>query len=92
MIDLAELFSLVDTATSICYKCCDVSSSRRRNHQSTLRTRANEQSSKPPASPEHAIAALREAVDELKSDVLMLTRKVVSLEAELDHMQGKRGL
>ena len=31
-------------------------------------------------------------MDELKTDVLLLTRKIVSLEAELDHMQGKRDL
>jgi len=32
------------------------------------------------------------AMTELKTDVLRLTRKIVSLEAELDHVQGKREL
>jgi hypothetical protein len=35
------------------------------------------------------IAALQESIDELKSEMLMLTRKVVSLQAELDYVQEK---
>jgi len=35
---------------------------------------------------------LNEATTELRTDVLALTRKIVSLEAEIDYLQGKRQL
>jgi hypothetical protein len=33
---------------------------------------------------------LNETTTELKTDVLTLTRKIVSLEAEIDYLQGQR--
>jgi hypothetical protein len=35
------------------------------------------------------IRQLHETTIELKTDVLTLTRKIVSLQAEVDHLQGK---
>ena len=38
------------------------------------------------------LRGLNETTTELKTDVLTLTRKLVSLEAEIDYLQGKRQL
>lgn len=38
------------------------------------------------------LGQLNETTAGLKTDVLLLTRKIVSLEAEIDYLQGKRQL
>ena len=53
------------------------------------RTSASDEGAPPAAQLLRVIAALQESIDELKSEMLMLTRKVVSLQAELDYVQEK---
>jgi hypothetical protein len=65
---------------------------RRRLNHSPARAHASDRTASSTAHLASLVATLQETIDELKTDILMLTRKVVSLEAELDHVQGKRAL
>ena len=70
-----------------------MSSSRRRNSQPAIRSRGNEGPGTPSIAQLTALVKqIEESIVELKTDVLMLTRKLVSLEAELDYVQDKRQL
>jgi len=60
---------------------------------STHRSRSNDGQQPPTmAHLTELLRGLNETTTELKTDVLALTRKIVSLEAEIDYLQGKRQL
>jgi hypothetical protein len=68
-------------------------SSRRRVTVPPRQSRANDRKSSG-ATVELAplLQRLQETIAEIQGDVLMLTRKIVAIEAEIDYIQGKRTL